>query len=76
MNAERRAELAAHEESLSKVCEDLERLKDMEDEALENLPEGLQDSKRGQAMETAIQELDDAIELLNDAIEHLKEAAA
>lgn len=74
MNKERR-------NRINKVIEQLEVLKDEisdismeESEAYDNLPEGIQDSDRGEAMQEAIDNLDMASDTFDDIIEYLNEA--
>jgi hypothetical protein len=74
MNKERR-------NRINKVIEQLETLKDEisdismeESEAYDNLPEGIQDSDRGEAMQEAIDNLDMASDTFDDIIEYLNEA--
>lgn len=45
---------------------ELEGIRDEEQDAYDNMPEGLQQSERGQASEQAISELEDAISTLQD----------
>ena len=48
---------------------DLEAIKDEEEEARDNLPESLQDSERAEAMGEAIDNLEEAIEYLEEAMQ-------
>lgn len=73
MNAQRRKALAELMDRISKLESDrdeikdaLETLRDEEQESFDNMPEGLQQGDRGQAMEEAIGALDDAISNLED----------
>ena len=73
MNNERRKEIAEAVALLVKAkaqYEDaaaiLENCKDEEEEAFENLPEGLKGSDRGEAMEQAIEYLQNAIDELDN----------
>lgn len=50
---------------------ELESLKDEEQEAFDNLPEGLQGGDKGQAMEEAINTLDEAINSIGDGADQL-----
>ena len=75
MNKERR-------NRIQKVISQLETLKDEisdigmeEDEAYNNLPEGIQDSDRGEAMEEAVSNLELASDTFDDIIAYLNEAA-
>jgi len=69
-------------ESIQHVITDLENLRvtinnlwDEEQDAFDNLPEGLQSSERGEAMENAAYNLEEACEGLASVIESLEEAA-
>lgn len=75
MNKERR-------NRIQKVISQLETLKDEisdigmeEDEAYNNLPEGIQDSDRGEAMQDAVSNLELASDTFDDIIDYLNEAA-
>lgn len=75
MNKERR-------NRINKVIEQLETLKDEiadigmeEEEAYDNLPEGIQESDRGEAMQEAVDNLEMAGDTFDDIIEYLNEAA-
>ena len=59
MNKARRKELAEIVELLEEARERLEAVRDEEEEALENLPESLQASERGEAMQAAIDAMED-----------------
>ena len=52
----------------------LEDLKQEEEESFNNLPESLQESERGEAMENAISNLDDAVTYLGEVIDYLESA--
>ena len=54
--------------------EDLDSLRDEEEEAYENLPCGIQESDRGCRMEEIISDMDDALSSLEYAIDNLSEA--
>ena len=45
-----------------------------EEESFDNLPESLQESERGEAMENAISNLDDAVTYLGEVIDYLESA--
>jgi uncharacterized protein YukE len=75
MNQDRRAKIEAAVEELRSAMESmqeiyltLESLKDEEQEAFDNLPEGLQQADRGQSMEAIASALDDAVDTLNSAL--------
>ena len=54
MNAARRKEIARALEKLDDVKTILEMVKEEEENAYENLPEGIQDSERGERMQEVI----------------------
>lgn len=51
----------------------LEEVRDEEQEAFDNLPEGLQYSERGEMMEEAIDSLDEVVDYLDDVIPSLED---
>lgn len=52
---------------------DLESVKEEEQEAFDNLPEGLQQAERGSAMEQAIDNLDNAMDAIQTCIDAAEE---
>ena len=60
MNKERRAELQSVIDSLDNVITN-------EQDSYDNTPEGIQESERGQAMETGLDSLNEAKDLLEEA---------
>lgn len=73
MNAQRRKALADLMDRLTPLAatitdikDALETIRDEEQEAFDNMPEGLQQGDRGQAMEEAISTLDSAIDDLEN----------
>ena len=75
MNNERRKSINNLINLIDDARAQLETVKDEEQEAYDNLPEGLQQADRGQASEQAISALEDAISSLEDAVGSLEEAA-
>ena len=76
MNRERRKRLEAAKEKLEEVYFELEAIKEEEEQALDNMPESLQQTERGEAMQTAIDTIDDAmndVESTKDNLEELLE---
>lgn len=51
----------------------LEGVRDEEQDAFDNLPEGLQYSERGEMMEEAIDNLDEAIDYIDDVLSSLED---
>lgn len=75
MNKERRNRLQEVKESLDDVITQIEELKDEEQEALDNMPESLQQTELGDKMQTAIDTMDEAISAIGDVQQTLDEAA-
>ena len=55
MIKQRRKELEKIQDEIMALQTELEELKDAEQEAFDNLPEGIQDSERGGAMQEAVE---------------------
>lgn len=73
MNKQRRKELDKIQDEIMDLQTALEELKDAEQEAFDNLPESLQYSERGEAMQSAIENLEYAHDSLQDAIDNISE---
>lgn len=73
MNKERRTRISGVINNLETCKEDLENVRDSEQEALDNMPESLQESERGQTMETNIEIFEDVINSLDEMIEMLSD---
>lgn len=73
MNAERRKRRDAIREILSAIISDIEELKDDEEGALENMPESLQESERGEKMRENVDSLEEIISELESQRDHLSE---
>lgn len=65
MNKARRKEIARAIELIEAARDILESVKDDEQEAFDNMPESLQASERGEAMEGYIYTLEEAVEALD-----------
>ena len=74
LNRDRRKILREAEKSLSIVYSAIEGVCDEESEAFDNLPEGLQESERGEKMEEAISNLEDAKEYVDEARDAIQNA--
>lgn len=74
MNKTRRTRIDVLISKLEAIAEEIEVLKDEEEDAFYNLPDSLQYSEKGEAMEDSITNLDDAFTYINDAIDYLTEA--
>lgn len=75
MNNDRRTRLGEVRDSLDDIITQIEELKDEEQEAYDNLPEGLQQSDRGDKMQTAIETMEEAISAIGDVQQTIDEAA-
>lgn len=71
MNAERRKRRDAIGEILSAIISDIEELKDDEEGALENMPESLQESERGEKMRENVDSLEEIISELESQRDYL-----
>ena len=72
MNKARRKEIARAIELMEQAREILESVRDEEQEAFDNMPESLQGSERGEAMEEYIYTLEEAVENLDtDALQEI-----
>ena len=72
MNKYRRTVIAELLGQLTKVNENLEMVKNEEEEALENYPENLRYSERGEAMQEAFDNLEEACGAISEAIDLLQ----
>lgn len=73
MNAERRKRRDAMVELLSAIISDIEELKDDEECALENMPESLQESERGEKMRENVDSLEEIVSELESQRDYLSE---
>lgn len=72
MNKARRKEIARAIELMDEAREILEAVKDEEQEAFDNMPEGLQCSERGETMEEYIGTLEEVVyNLETDALQEI-----
>lgn len=74
MNKIRRKALQEIYDKLSDLREELETIKDEEDESRENMPENLQGSERYKQSETASGNIDEAMEYLSSACDSIESA--
>ena len=73
MNRSRRKELQKAMELLEQAKEIIEAVKDEEQEAFDNMPESIQQSERGEAMEGYIGTMDELCDSLSDAGDQISE---
>ena len=76
MNKERRKAIQEVMEELETLKSKIEEIQNDEQEAYDNLPESLQYSERGEAMESAIENLESAYNEIDSIIDNLEEAQA
>ena len=69
MNNTRRKAIAKIAERLEELKTDFELLRDEEQEAFDNLPEGIQESERGEHMESIIYNMEEVLENLESAFD-------
>ncbi len=74
MNNQRRKEIAEISEEIEAIKARLESVLEEEQEAYDNLPEGIQDSDRGERMSEAISSLENALYDFDTIVENLSEA--
>ena len=72
MNKERRNALYKIVNTLDEKSKELEKIRDEEQDCYDNLPEGLVDSERGEAMSENCDDLDSAVEALEEVIDYIK----
>ena len=75
MNQERRTKIEKLVEQLQDIEGSIRELQEEEQEAFDNLPEGIQGSERGQAMEEAAGNLEQAADACAEASGQLEAAA-
>lgn len=73
MNKARRKWLTDTIEMLEQAMLELENIRDDEQEAYDNLPESIQDSERGEAMQENVDDMEDASSNLQDIIDQLQD---
>lgn len=74
MNNKQRQQILKWIEDIQGIRCGIEDMRDTEETKYDNLPEGLQESERGDQMQHCIESLECAIESINDAIAYLDEA--
>ncbi len=66
MNAIRRKQLQKALELISEARSIIEEVRDEEENAYDNMPEGIQDSERGEAMQDNIYSLEEVMDTLEE----------
>lgn len=74
MNKERRKSLREIQSKLERLGEDLEALKEEEEEYRDNMPENLQESERYRRADEVSDLLQEALENLDNAYQQIEEA--
>lgn len=74
MNNSRRSRIDKSKSYLELALDMIRDILFEEQDSYNNLPENLQDSERGNAMEDCIQNLEDSIDSIEEALEYLEEA--
>ena len=67
MNKERRKSIKKALRLIGQAAETLEDIRDEEEEAMENLPEGIRYGEKGEQMQEYIDSIDEAIQSLEEA---------
>lgn len=75
MNKTRRKNLWRITTSLEDLKAELEEILDKEQNAFDAMPEGIQESSRGEEIEDKIGRLEEAIEMLGDVIDEIEVVA-
>ena len=75
MNQERRKLIRAQISALQDVEYVLTDVAEAEQEAFDNMPEGLQNSARGEAMQEVLNQLEEAMDSILSACDSLSEAS-
>ena len=73
MNKQDRKMIEGYISQLQDLKDNVESMRDEETEKLDNMPDGLQESERGEAIQDAIDNLDSASDSIGDAIDYLNE---
>lgn len=74
MNKQNKKEIINYICQLEEIKSCIETMLKDETEKLDNMPEGLQESERGEALQNAIDNLESALDAIGDAIDYLNEA--
>ena len=72
MNRQNRKELERALELISEGMEIITSIKEAEEEKYDNLPEGIQESERGEQFQENIDELDTAVSDLESVVENIE----
>lgn len=75
MNKTRRDTIAKLQARISELKDEVEMVRDEEQEYYDNMPENMQQGDKGQNAESAVSALDEAMENLDSAMSSLDEAS-
>lgn len=75
MNKVRRDTIAKLQARISELKDEVEMVRDEEQEYYDNMPENMQQGDKGQNAESAVSALDEAMENLDSAMSSLDEAS-
>ena len=76
MNADRRKRLEKLSNQLSDIHDELEALKDEEQEAYDNMPESFQSGNKGEQSQAVIDSLDSASQSVEESRNYIDEAVS
>jgi hypothetical protein len=71
MNDFRRKRLDYLKDKLADICDEIEIIREEEENAFDNLPESLQESERGEAIQHAVYQLEEISDNLQQIIEDI-----
>lgn len=74
MNAQRRKQLSEISDKIELIKEEITFLQEEEQDALDNMPDSLQYSDKGERMQTAIDAMDSILQSLDDSMMYILEA--
>lgn len=72
MNKQNRKVIEGYINSLEDIKQNIESMLEDEETKFDNMPEGLQESERGEALQNAIDNLDSAISAIEEAVEYIE----
>jgi chromosome condensin MukBEF ATPase and DNA-binding subunit MukB len=72
MNNQRRKKIEKLKERLEEIVVEIEELQEIEEDCLENLPDSLKESEKGEKMVDAIGYLEGSADYIRNAIEELE----
>lgn len=74
MNRQRRKRIADVQSTLIAMQAEVDCIRDEEQEALDNLPESLQEAEKGERMQECIDLLEEVSDSIGDAVDNLDES--